>query len=1313
MDKLSPPSSMQVTGNLAENWKRFKQRFNIYLTASGAGGDDEKLKAHILLHVIGEDALDIYNSFQLDEADLTLADVMNKFEEYFVPKQNVTYERYKFFTHDQKQGIPFDQYLAELHTLSKSCEFETLRDSLVRDRIVCGTVDNALRERLLRETGLTLDKCVSMCRAAETTRAQAKELRRGETSVHALSKDGVIKKIFTKQKYQKGKATEFRCGKCGSSHRPKSCPAFGKSCNNCGKMNHYAKCCKAAPKQKVHTVDEEAEDEEEFIVDEVHTSTSEKEEWVVPVEVNETIIPFKLDTGAQVNLVSWEHYKAMTKKSKMHPVKIKVTGYTGERVPVKGGCVATFRYKKHQIRAQLLIVDKSVQPVLGLSACVKLNLVKRVYIVSTPEAPNDQDSLMEEYKDCFEGLGCLPGQHKICVDKNVPPVVHPCRKIPFALREKLKDELARMEKLEVIKKIDEPTEWVSSLVVLQKKTGALRTCLDPRDLNKAIKREHFKLPTREEIMAQFAGAKWFSKLDASSGFWQLRLDEESSRLCTFNTPEGRYRFLRLPYGILSAPEVYHKTIHMIFEHIPGVETMMDDIIVWGTTREEHDQRLRQVLDKTREVNLKLNKDKCEFGVKKLTFVGDVVSENGVKPDPKKTSAICNMERPNNKDDVRRFLGMVTYLAKFVPQLSTLSAPLRSLLEQKNEWIWSHEQEQCFLKLKEILTQEPVLKFYDPERSTRISADASQHGLGAVLLQQHEEQWLPVAYASRALTSAETRYAQIEKELLASMYACERFHQYVYGQTFEVETDHKPLVSIMSKPLNDCPVRIQRMLIRLQKYDVHMIYTKGKYMYTADTLSRAVDKEEHEDLEKSLDIQAYVDMVMTSLPVSADRSEQIKIETNADEVMNELKSTIMKGWPENKKECSAKIQDYWNCRGELTVVDDIVMKGSKYVIPYSLRKQMLQKIHEGHLGEVKCKRRAREVMYWPRINQDISQTTASCEQCRIYRPKQQAEPLLAHPAPHRPYYKVGTDLFDFDGKSYIVVTDYFSNYPEVGQLQTTSSKAVIAYLKTVFARHGVPCELFSDNGPQFSSCEFATFAKEWGFQHSTSSPIYPKSNGLAESSVKIIKTLMKKAQDREDFQKSLLIYRSTPLQNGMSPAQMLMGRRIRSNLPVNEDLLTPKTAHKVKEAKDGQKVKQKQLHDRKARHLPSLKPGDKVRLRDITTGTWRHQGQVKEEVAPRSYKIQMEGGVSLRRNRVDLQLHPEGKDTESQETVQQDKEKSTESANRGSEDARSGPSQDSASPAAERLLKTMTSPQGERLVRPKRHVQPPKRLIESC
>lgn len=185
--------------------------------------------------------------------------------------------------------------------------------------------------------------------------------------------------------------------------------------------------------------------------------------------------------------------------------------------------------------------------------------------------------------------------------------------------------------------------------------------------------------------------------------------------------------------------------------------------------------------------------------------------------------------------------------------------------------------------------------------------------------------------------------------------------------------------------------------------------------------------------------------------------------------------------------------------------------------------------------------------------------------------------MTHPVPHRPYYKVGTDLFDCDGKSYIVVTDYFSNFPEVGVLQSTSSKAVISYLNTVFARHGIPCELFSDNGPQFSSCEFADFAKEWKFQHTTSSPAYLKSNGLAESSVKTVKNLLRKSQTYDAL--NLLIYRSAPLQNGLSPAQMLMDRRIRSNLPVNEDLLTPKDASRISRAKEVQKAKQRQLHDR--------------------------------------------------------------------------------------------------------------------------------------
>ncbi|XP_030848894.1 uncharacterized protein K02A2.6-like [Strongylocentrotus purpuratus] len=308
------------------------------------------------------------------------------------------------------------------------------------------------------------------------------------------------------------------------------------------------------------------------------------------------------------------------------------------------------------------------QPLLGLQACEELKLVKRVLNVKT----ESKYAIVDDYEDVFEGLGCVPGKHHITLKEHAQPVQHACRKIPFPLRNQLKDELDKMERLKVITPVDEPSDWVSSLVVVMKKNNQLRVCLDPRDLNRSIKREHYQLPSRDEITAQFAGAKYFSKFDASSGFWQIELDEESSRLCTFITPFGRYRFLRLPFGVCSAPEVFHKIVHNLFAHIPGVNTMMDVIVVWGSTQQEHDTRLKQVLDIAQEANLKLNRDKCEFNVSQMTFIGDVISgfEQGVQPDPKKVAAILNMERPQNKQDVQRFLGMINYQGKFIPDLST-------------------------------------------------------------------------------------------------------------------------------------------------------------------------------------------------------------------------------------------------------------------------------------------------------------------------------------------------------------------------------------------------------------------------------------------------------------------------------------------------------------------------------------------------------------------------------------------------------------------------------------------------------------------
>ncbi|KAL7837376.1 hypothetical protein SRHO_G00270870 [Serrasalmus rhombeus] len=277
---------------------------------------------------------------------------MAKFEEYFVPKQNDMFE-------------------------SKTCDFGQLKDSLIRDKIVYGIPDHAVRERLLRKQDLILDKAVALCRAAKTTKAQAKELSKQETVVHTV-KGGQEDRhhMKPKQKTEMKRSVSKSCGQCAGHHKPRACPAYGKMCNKCGKDNHYARCCRSkGAKTKVHAVEEEAET---FFVDSLQVRSQSKQEWIIPLEVTDTVMPFK-----QVNLISYIDYQTLNKKSKMHPVQIKVTGYTGENVPVKGGCIATLRHKGKGYKAQLLILDKDAQPILGLNACERLNLVKKVFIAAT------------------------------------------------------------------------------------------------------------------------------------------------------------------------------------------------------------------------------------------------------------------------------------------------------------------------------------------------------------------------------------------------------------------------------------------------------------------------------------------------------------------------------------------------------------------------------------------------------------------------------------------------------------------------------------------------------------------------------------------------------------------------------------------------------------------------------------------------------------------------------------------------------------------------------------------------------------------
>lgn len=1249
MEHARPPAELCLEGgpaSRAEAWRKWFQQFMVFLKASGIHKETSDVQASLLINLIGSEGYDVYTTFKFtkEEDKEHFETLISKFNEHFQTKHNTTMARFKFFTRNQVTGESIDEYVTALKLLTQHCEFEHLEEGLIRDRIVCGVVDGRLRDRLLRSEDLTLARAVKLCQANEMSHEEKRQIEESKAGTSCEGTAVVVDAVQgsrgshggrgRRAQRWRGSGTQRRrpgaaaaqpsaCTTCASAACDGyQCPAAKVMCYLCHKRGHYKKVCPYSSKRVVYQLEEnDISDGEMYYIsaiDEYNNTGDTKWYETLILHANGEKEKFKLDTGSDLNVISMNTFKRLGfQVQNLNCDKTKAQSFCGNYIPIAGSYNIDWIYKGEIYKLRFVISKQDCYSLLGKYACEELGIVKRIFSLN-----------IQRYEDLFRGLGKLPGKYNIVTCRDAQPSICPVRKIPLGVRDKLLVELNRMERLGVIRKVTHPTPWVNAIVVAAKKDGTIRVCLDPRPLNRAVQRAHYPLPTLTEIATKLQGARYFSKLDARSGFWMVQIDDESANLCTFGTPFGRYQFLRLPYGINCASEVFHSKIRQILEDLPGVDSFVDDVIVWASSKAEHDARLKLLLDRAREVGIKFNKEKCEFCVQEVTYLGHTFSAEGMSIDKNKLKAIQQMPSPGDKQSLERFLGMINYLSKFIPDYSEIASPLRSLLKKDSEWLWDEVHDSAVRRLKDLVCEAPVLALYSPREPVLLSVDASSRALGAVLLQSGR----PVEFASATLTDTQSRYAQIEKELLAIVYALERFHQYVYGRNnITVETDHKPLEALFKKPLDSIPARLQRMMLRTQGYDFTVVYKPGKYMFVADALSRAalVDNVKESISEEITEQSCFL---VQNVRFSDTKMSMIRHEIAKDNECQLIIKYIHNGWPANKHEVDESVRAQWSYSQHFEYMDGIIFKDNLVYIPRSLRPEMISRVHDGHMGIDRCKRNGREVMFWPGMSRDIENAVRRCAACSQRQPRPTREPLLPHHIPDRPWAKVGSDIFQYGNKYFMLLVDYFSNFIEVNPLKSIGSKAVIAAMKDQFARHGVPSELVTDNGPAYASKEFANFKNNWGFHHITTSPNYPQSNGRSERSVRTIKNiLIKSIESGSDFYLGLLNFRNTPRDDIGSPAQLLMGRRLNSRLPSHFTKLMPSRDNTADYQNIVRKQEvSKQYYDKHARPLPSLKTGDTAIMAD---GNRRKNVRVQSQaVQPRSYFVTDNTGRRYRRNR---------------------------------------------------------------------------------
>ena len=776
------------------------------------------------------------------------------------------------------------------------------------------------------------------------------------------------------------------------------------------------------------------------------------------------------------------------------------------------------------------------------------------------------------------------------------PIKQRHHRIPPMLYNEARQHISDMLDSGVIRPSKSP--WASPIVLVRKRDGGLRFCIDFRQLNKVTKKDAYCMPRIEETLDALHGAKYFSCLDLKSGYWQVEIDEEHKERTAFTAgPLGFFEFNSLPYGLCNSPATFQRLMERCLDDINLEKCLvyLDDIIIFSSTFDEHIERLEAVFERLHKHGLKLKPSKCQFLQTKVKYLGHIVSSSGIEVDPSKVEALKIMPRPRNIDEVRKFIGFVSFQRKFIPQFALVAKPITDLLRGQGgrsskrskhvkpvEFVWGPCQEKAFDKLIELCTKSPVLGFADFKLPFMLNIDASGSGLGAILYQEQSGERRIIAYASRCLSRSESNYPVHKLEFLALKWAItEKFHDYLYGATFEVWTDNNPLTYVLTSAKLDATGH--RWLAALAAYNFSIHYKPGIKNVEADMLSRLNHERVSEPVVKAtldsvdakdglvhlLCLNQNVVNTFPQLPVvdQVDVAALQRQDKTLCKVISVLekncKLTDIESETNPEVKCLLRQKDKLVLKNGIlyrhTTVNDSIRE--QIVLPRHVRQDVLRQLHDdmGHLGRDRTVDLVRSRFYWPGMLKDIDLKVRSCLRCVCRKSPSDQAPLISFQS-NQPMELICIDYLVVEpSKGYeniLVITDHFSKYSLAYPTRNQSAKTTARILFDQFIVHyGVPAKLHSDQGRNFESKVIKELCQLMGISKSRTTPYHAMGNGSCERFNRTLLSMLgtleadKKSRWTDYISSVVHAYNCTKHHSsGFSPYEILFGRT--PKLPVD-------------------------------------------------------------------------------------------------------------------------------------------------------------------